>query len=134
MNARIQKLGGNLFLVGSNDGLLTVLVSYETPVAVRNAEGVVFRTKTRWSRSTEAHIRAFQNAPGSRPGYEWLQDNIDQALIELTGSPRLTGKAVAAKLGRTVDTELGIDGYDAHTEAGDRNLVVQPRRSRRAAR
>jgi hypothetical protein len=134
MTASIKRTGPNTFEVSSPDKLLTVLVSFETPVAVKNAEGRVFRTQTRWSRSTEAHIRDFQRAANWLTGGDWLQDNIDQALVELTGDSRLRGKAAAAKLGRTVDTEGGIALYDAHTEAGDANLVVAVNRRRRASR
>lgn len=122
MNATIKRLGPNLFEVAHPDGLLSILISYETPVAVKNAEGRVSRTKTRWSRSTEAHISKWSR--GAESGGDWLQENLDQLLVELIGSARLEGKAAAAKLGRTVDTQLGIDGYDAHTEPGDRNLAI----------
>lgn len=130
MSTRIKRTGGNTFEVSTKDGLLTVLVSYETPVAVMNAEGRVSRSKTRFSRSTEAHIRDFQR--GHALGGEWLQENLDRALYELTGDTRLRGRAAAGRVGTLVSTE-GID-YDDHTEAGDRNLVVKPIRTRRSAR
>lgn len=123
MEANIKRIGGNVFEVSTNDGLHTILVSYETPVAIKNAEGVVFRTATRWSRSTERHITEFLAHSGWKEGgYHWLQENLDRLLFELIGDTRLRGRAAAVKLGRAARTE-GID-YDAHTEPGDRHLVV----------
>lgn len=119
--ATIKRTGGNTFEVTAEGGLMTVLVSYETPVAVKNAEGKVARTATRFSRSTEKHIRDFERSGSGTLG-TWLQENLDQLLVELTGSTRLRGKAAAARLGRAVET-FGID-YDEHTEPGDANLVV----------
>jgi hypothetical protein len=124
----VKRLGGNVFTVASAEGLLTVLVSYETPVAVMNAEGRVYRSATRFSRSTEKHISDFQH--GHPSGGNWLQENIDRALEELIGDTRLRGKSIAGKLGRVRNTER-ID-YDLHTEPGDRNLVVPVTRYRRS--
>lgn len=126
-NVIITRKGGNVFTVARADGLLTLLISYETPVAVMNAEGRVCRSATRFSRSTESHISKF--ASGHPSGGAWCQENLDCALAELIGDTRLRGRSVAGKLGRTVNTER-ID-YDAHTEPGDRNLVVPVERRAR---
>ena len=126
MNVTIKRTGANTFEVSHHDGLLTVLVSYSTPVAVKNAEGRVSRTKTRWSRSTEKHIRDFQRA-GTGDGGCWLQENLDRALEELIGTSRLLEKTSAAgRLGREWTTYSFC--YDEYTEPGDKNLAIPPQR------
>ncbi len=125
MNATIKRIGGNEFEVSTPDGLLVVLVSYSTPVAVRNAEGKVARTKVRFSRSTEQHIRDFERRHNYQTVGAWDQTNLDQLLVELTGSSRLVAKqSTAKKLGREHNTKMSAEQYDAHTEQGDKNLVV----------
>lgn len=120
MNVSIKRIGCNEFEVQYNG--VTVLVSYETPVAVLSPHGRVCRSATRFSRSTERHIRDF--SAGRESGGTWLQENLDQLLFALIGDTRLRGKAQAGS--RVKNTE-GID-YDAHTEQGDRNLVIPPHR------
>ncbi len=115
----IKRIGGNKFEVQHNN--ITVLVSYETPVAVLTPHGRVCRSSTRFSRATEKHIRDF--SAGRESGGTWLQENLDQLLFALIGDTRLRGKARAGS--RVKNTE-GID-YDAYTEQGDRNLVIPPR-------
>lgn len=126
MNATIKRIGGNEFVVIGNG--VTVLISYETPVAVLTPHGRVHRSATRFSRSTERHINKFSR--GHERGGTWLQENLDRLLFELIGDVRLRGKAASIKnpgFGQVVDTE-GIN-YDNYTEPGDRNLVIPPRGS-----
>lgn len=113
-----KRLGGNLFEVGTP--ALTVLISYETPVAVKyHGDGVsgTARTETRFSRSTESHLDRWV----TRYDAKLAQSDLDGILHELTGDTRFSEKqSVAAKLGRTHNTR----GVSGHTEAGDKHLVV----------
>lgn len=120
MTIKITRTGGNTFEITDSVSAITVLISYETPVAYL-AQGRTHRTKTRWSRSTENQIAKFERKHNWNHGSDILQEEIDNLLQEMIGSTRYTGKAVAVKLDRTIDTS-GVD-YDNHTEQGDANLV-----------
>jgi hypothetical protein len=122
MGYTIKRLSGNQLEVTNDSGTLTVMVSYETPVAVKNGAGFVARTKTRFSRSTEAQLRKYIASAAGELG-SWEQNEIDRALIELTGSDRLYGYTRAGQYERLMDTRVN---YDDYTEQGDRNLVITP--------
>lgn len=124
MSYTTKRLGPNEVEITNEDQTLTILVSYETPVAYRNAHGQVVRTKTRFSRSTEKHIRDFQNQANSGLG-ECLQEHLDQVMLETTGNTRLKGASVS-KPYRTTNLD-----YDSYTEQGDKNLAFPPNRRRR---
>lgn len=51
---KVKNIGPNMIEVITNDGT-EILISYETPVAVRSAYGT-FRTEHQWSATTFRHI------------------------------------------------------------------------------
>lgn len=126
--ANIQRIGKNAFHVLTTDGV--ILCSYETPVAWRS-RGEVWRTKVRFSRTTERHIQEFiyhDRTFIDTLGEDKDQTFFDELLQEATGDIRIRGKRFEESLGPVVNTEH-ID-YNSHVEPGDKNLVVPVHRRR----
>jgi hypothetical protein len=59
MTYSLVKLGTNATVIKKNGK--ETLFSYETPVAIRMANGAEFMTSTNWSKTTNTHINQFLN-------------------------------------------------------------------------
>lgn len=126
--ANIQRIGKNAFHVLTTDGV--ILCSYETPVAFRS-RGEVWRTKVRFSRTTERHIQDFIWADLTfvdTKGEDRDQIFFDELLQEAIGDIRIRGKRFEESLGPVISTEH--INYSNHVEPGDKNLVIPIHRRR----
>ena len=61
----VERIGPNALALTfkTPSGRVSVLVSYETPVAISTPFGL-YRREAKWTRTTEKHIRQFQNWDG----------------------------------------------------------------------
>lgn len=124
----ISRLGKNqrLLTVSSpiHSNCYTILISYDVPVAVRYNNGWGERSMTRWSRTTESHLRDF--AKGNSPAYSWFgqleQESLDSLLQDTIGDVRLLETRDTSREAPRTNTRYVT--YSDHTEQGDKNLVV----------
>lgn len=85
---KVTKIGPNQHeVLDLNGSLLVVLVSYNTPVAYRDANGRVNVTEERFSRATTKHVKSW--AEGHETGGTRCQATIEEVLFCITGSKRL---------------------------------------------
>lgn len=61
---KLRQLGSNKTEVEFSDGI-TVLFSYETPVAMQDANGYFFKTEDFWSVTTSKHINQWLKSKGA---------------------------------------------------------------------
>ena len=61
---KLRQLGSNKTEVEFSDGI-TVLFSYETPVAMQDANGYFFKTEDFWSVTTSRHINQWLKSKGA---------------------------------------------------------------------
>lgn len=80
---KVKKLGNNETVIETNSGA-EILVSYETPVAIRQIRhNVAYRTSKSFSRTTSRHINKF--IKGVKEVHFLDQDAIEAAMKRFEG-------------------------------------------------
>lgn len=125
---KTARIGKNNRVVSFTEGKLSyeILISYDVPVAYflrdNNGLGFIERTATRWSRSTESQIQKWCRSKGLYDVEAVPQKSLDDLLLAVIGDTRLEETRNTDKEAPRAYTK-GVD-YEAHTEQGDKNLVV----------